>query len=79
MRLQMAGYELTRMALGRIEVEVDSGNVERAVKHWIIAASAGCYRAMYALRKHFTKKVELVSRDAIDSILIANNTSCAKM
>ena len=51
-----------------------------AVKHWSIAASAGNYQAMSALRK--TSERGIVSRDAIgslDSTLTAYNNSCAEM
>jgi hypothetical protein len=55
-----------------------SRNKERAIKHWNIAASAGCYRAMHELRLSF--EVEgIVSRESIDSILTAYNNSCAEM
>jgi TPR repeat protein len=40
----MAGYDDTRFNLGYNEYH--AGNVERAVKHWIIAASSGNHRAM---------------------------------
>ena len=51
--------------------------MERAVKHWTIAASAGCYRAMYHLISCFKKGA--VSRESIDSTLAAYNASCAEM
>jgi TPR repeat protein len=44
----MAGHEVTRCIVGYMEYE--SGNMERALKHWTIAASAGYHTAMYALR-----------------------------
>ena len=37
----MAGRELARSTLGTNEYQ--SGNLERALKHWTIAASAGNY------------------------------------
>jgi TPR repeat protein len=40
----MLGHENSRCNLGNIEAQ--SGNMERAVKHWTIAASAGCYGSM---------------------------------
>ena len=40
----MAGHETARINLGCLEN--DSGNIVRALKHWLIAASAGCFRAM---------------------------------
>ena len=54
-----------------------SGNVERAVKHWTIAASAGHHKAMNALLIEFEKGS--VSRDEIDSTLTDYNNSCAEM
>jgi TPR repeat protein len=40
----MAGHEAARCNLGTMEAQ--SGNMERAVKHFKIAASAGDYNAM---------------------------------
>jgi TPR repeat protein len=71
----MAGHETARCNLGCNEAQ--SGNMERAVKHWIIAASAGCYNAMNNMLVAFYKG--LVSRDEIDSTLTAYNNSCAEM
>ena len=51
--------------------------LERAVKHWKIAASAGSFRAMDAMRTVFV--VGRVSRESINSTLAAYNTSCAEM
>ena len=71
----MAGQEVARYNLGMMEVQ--SGNIERALKHWKLAASSGHYIAMYQLKTGFEKGY--VSRESIDSILTAYNTSCAKM
>jgi hypothetical protein len=71
----MAGHELARCNLGFNENE--SGDMERAVKHWMIAASAGEYMSMHNVRKAFEQG--FVSRDAIDSILTAYNSCCAEM
>ena len=71
----MAGNEAARCIVGC--KEVDSGNTERAVKHWTIAASAGQYDAMHHLRIWFGKG--FVSRESIDSTLTAYNNSCAEM
>jgi TPR repeat protein len=43
----MAGHEVARNNLG--SMEANSGNMDRAVKHWTISASAGYYRAMHRL------------------------------
>jgi TPR repeat protein len=70
----MAGHETARFHLGFVEAEY--GNIERAVKHWIIAASGGFYMAMHALRTFFKKGY--VSRESINSTLTAYNNSCAE-
>ena len=71
----MAGLVGARCTLG--STEANSGNMDRAVKHWTIAASAGDYTAMQTLRTSFEKGH--VSRESIDSTLAAYNSSCAKM
>ena len=74
----MAVDEVARSNLGCMEAQ--SGNMERAVKHWTIAASAGHYGAM----KNLIKVIEMgyvgyVSRAAIDSTITAYNDSCVEM
>ena len=71
----MAGNDVARNNLGSIEG--NSGNMDRAMKHWIIAASAGNYHAMQTLRRIFEEGIG--SRDVIDSTLTAYNNSCAEM
>jgi len=71
----MAGHEIARCNLGAIEY--NSGNMERAFKHWTVAASAGSYNAMHEMRAFFEKGY--VSRESIDSTLIAYNNSCTEM
>jgi TPR repeat protein len=71
----MAGHEVARFNLGMDES--NSGNMERAVKHWTIAASAGDYGAMNCLRLYF--EGGFVSRESIDSILAAYNSSCVEI
>jgi hypothetical protein len=71
----MAGDEMARCNLATIECL--SGNNERAVKHYKIAASAGQHFAMHRLRQFFENGH--VGRDEIDSTLIAYNNSCAEM
>ena len=70
----MDGHETARFNLGCMEYK--SGKVERAVKHWNIAASAGNYKAMNTLIKFF--EIGDVSRESIDSTLMAYNSSCAE-
>ena len=71
----MAGNEMARQNLGMDESQ--SGNMERAVKHWTISASGGCYQSMHHLRESF--EGGFVSRESIDSTLTAYNNSCAEM
>jgi TPR repeat protein len=71
----MTGDDVARTNIGIMESK--SGNTERAVKHYTIAASAGNYTAMYNLL--ITLKEGGVSRESIDSTLIAYNNSCAEM
>jgi TPR repeat protein len=71
----MAGNEVARYNAGC--TEANSGNVERAVKHWTIAASAGESFAMHNLRICFENGH--ISRESIDSTLTAYNSSCAEM
>ena len=57
---------------------MDSQSVmQRAMKHWIIAASAGEFDAMHTLIKAFERGI--TSRESINSTLIAYNNSCAEM
>jgi TPR repeat protein len=71
----MAGHELARFNIGTMEAQ--SGNVERALKHWMIAASAGEYISMQNLL--IALKKGMVSRNQIDSTLAAYNNSCVEM
>jgi hypothetical protein len=71
----MAGDEEARYNLGCMEHH--SGNNERAIKHVMIAAAAGCYRAMNRLNTLFEDGA--VRRESIDSTLKEYNISCAEM
>ena len=71
----MAGHEVARNTLGYIEFH--SGNMERALKHTMIAASRGNYFAMHSVIISFEEGG--VSRESIDSTLTAYNNSCAEM
>jgi TPR repeat protein len=71
----MAGDEVARYNIGCMEAQ--SGNIEQAMKHWTIAALAGDYRSMQQLKNCFEKG--LVTRESIDSTLLAYNNSCAEM
>jgi tetratricopeptide (TPR) repeat protein len=71
----MLGQEVARYNLGCMEAQ--SRNMEQAVKHWNIAASAGCFHSMDALRMSFPRG--FVSRESIQSTLTAYNNSCAEM
>ena len=52
----MAGHEEARNNIGLLELE-QFNNTDRAVKHWIISASAGSYNAMNALRSCFENDI----------------------
>jgi hypothetical protein len=71
----MAGDEVARMHLGNKDFEL--GKTERAVKHWMIAASAGENVAMDNLLIAFRHGD--VRRNDIDATLTAYNNSCAEM
>jgi TPR repeat protein len=71
----MAGHDDARFNLGLMEY--NSGNVEQAVKHWKIAASAGDHKAMHKLLVVF--KDGALIRESVDSTLAAYNNSCAEM
>ena len=71
----IAGHELARFAVGIMDEE--SENMERAAKHLRIAASTGDYNAMHHLRKSF--EFGYISRESINSTLIAYNSYCAEM
>jgi TPR repeat protein len=71
----MAGDEVARCIVGLMRY--GSGNMEQAVKHWTIGASAGDYDSMNHLRINFEKGCG--SRELIDSTLTAYNNSCVEM
>jgi TPR repeat protein len=71
----MAGHELARCNLGNMEAK--SGNIERALKHWMIAASAGDFGAMHNLLAALWHGH--ISRESIDSTLEAYNSCCVEM
>jgi TPR repeat protein len=71
----MAGHEMARYDLGVIEY--NSGNMERAIKHWTISASAGWSGSMTAIQEEF-KRGHLQS-DLFELTLKAYNDSCVEM
>jgi TPR repeat protein len=71
----VAGHHEARNNIGLKEFK--SGNMDRAIKHFIIAASAGHYKSMHNLLVAFKKGY--VSRESMDSTLAAYNNSCAEM
>jgi tetratricopeptide (TPR) repeat protein len=71
----MLGHEIARCHLGLMEEEY--GNIERALKHWTIGASGGDFLSMHMLTALYKKGY--VTRESIDSTLIAYNNSCAEM
>jgi hypothetical protein len=58
-------------------IEYISGNVERAVKHWMISASAGHDRSMTAIQEEFEEG--LIQSDAYELTLKAYDDSLAEM
>ena len=71
----MAGDEDARCNLGTMDAQ--SGNMERALKHWMIAASGGHCKAMKNLLIGFNQGS--TSRATIDSTLTAYNNLCVEM
>ena len=71
----MLGHEVARKNLGCFEKTL--GNMELAIKHWIVSASAGHYQAMGHLKTCFEKGC--FSGESIDSTMTAYNNSCAEM
>ena len=73
----MAGHEGARNDIGHLEF-LQFNNTDRAIKHWIIAASAGSYLAMNAMRSCFENGID-IDRESLNSTLAAYNTSCGEM
>jgi TPR repeat protein len=71
----MAGYETARFALGAIEYK--SGNLERAMKHLIISASAGHKDSMSIIKRRFEKGC--VKSDVYELTLKDYSDSCDAM
>jgi hypothetical protein len=71
----MAGNEIARYNLGILEAQ--SGNMDRALKHWAIASSAGNFDAMHKLQTEFEQGA--VTRESMNSSLTEYNNSCAEM
>ena len=63
----LTGHETARYNLGMLEAQ--SGNRDRAMKHWKIAVSAGQYHAMHHLRTLFEQGA--FRRESINSALKA--------
>ena len=59
-------------------MDLRNGKKERALKHWMIAASPGNYFAMDKLRSLFERGF-IRGTDTMDSILAAYNNYCAEM
>jgi hypothetical protein len=75
----MAGHEGARSNIGHLEF-LQFNNTDRAIKHWIIAASSasGSHLAMKAMRSCFENGIDIV-RESLNSTLTAYNTSCGEM
>jgi TPR repeat protein len=72
----MLGHDQARFYTGMMEFNSDKK--ERAVKHWMIAASAGHCKAMKALTGTCFDQ-GYVNFDALDSTFEAYNSACAEM
>ena len=71
----MAGHEVARYKLGFIEYE--AGNIERAIKHWMISASAGHRMSMKGIKRGFDQGE--VNSDVYEPTLKEYNDSCDAM
>ena len=71
----MAGHELARFDVRGMEN--DCGNAKRAIKHWVISASAGHDNSMKAIRSSFEQG--LVERDEYKLTLKAYIDSSTEM
>ena len=71
----MAGHETARYNPGVIEY--NSGNMERAIKHGMISASAGQKESMASIQELF--ETGHVNSDLYELTLKAYNDSCAEM
>ena len=71
----MAGHETARCNLG--VMDANSGNMERAIKHGMISASAGHGESMAFIQELF--ETGHVNSDLYELILKAYNDSCAEM
>ena len=71
----LGGHPIARHILGN--EEIDNGNVERAVKHWIIAATQGHDDSMKALMKAF--KGGLIEKEDLTTTLRAHQAALNAM
>ena len=71
----MIGHESARFDLGYMEY--NSGNMERAIKHWMISASAGQKESMASIQAEF--ECGHVQSDVYELTLNAHNHSCEEM
>ncbi len=71
----MAGHETARYNLG--VNEYNSDNLERAIKHWMISASAGHSKSMASIQELI--ETGHVQSDVYELTLKAHNDSCAEM
>jgi hypothetical protein len=64
----MAGHETARDTI--LDAKSHAGNVERTLKHWIIASSAGYYNAFNSLQiefkeGHVSRKINQFNFDSL--------------
>jgi TPR repeat protein len=71
----MAEHESARYNLG--VMDANSGNLERAIKHWIISASAGHSKSILMIKKSLERGH--VQNDVCELTMKAYNHSCEEM
>ena len=73
----MGGHPFARHALALYEEEEDNDNIERAVKHYIIAAILGLDESMKALWKHYS--LGNITKEELDATLRAHQAAIDEM
>ena len=69
------GYVMARKSLGFLEMRI--GNIDRATKHWLIAASSGSVIALNKIREGFVEG--FVTKDEFETVLRAHKDSTDEM
>ena len=71
----IGGHVFARHNLGVVEEQ--NGNIERAVKHYIVAANLGFHLSMEALKKCYQEG--MISKDDFASVLRAHQAALGAM